>query len=101
MTYNFYDTSSLLLRSNNLFDNPDENIIISSITLQELENIKTARNKSEEVKYKARQLTHLLEANPDKYVCYPYRTTMLERVKDFDINDDLKILACAIDYDYN
>ena len=54
MTYNFYDTSSLLLRSNNLFDDENEKIIISSVTLNELENIKTARNKSEEIKYKAR-----------------------------------------------
>ena len=42
--YNFYDTSSLLLRENDLFKT-DEEVIISSITLNELENIKSAYNK--------------------------------------------------------
>ena len=40
----FYDTSSLLLLADNLSQQED-NIIISSITLQELENIKTSYNK--------------------------------------------------------
>lgn len=31
-TYNFYDTCSLLLKVNNLFEN-EENIVISSVTL--------------------------------------------------------------------
>lgn len=99
-TYNFYDTSSLLLRANNLFNNLEENIVISSVTLMELENIKTSRFKSEEVKFQARQITHLLEQNPDKYICHQFRLPMLDRFKDFDITDDIKILACAIDYDF-
>lgn len=39
--YRFYDTCSLLLRAENLFDN-NEHFAISSITLEELENIKTS-----------------------------------------------------------
>ena len=39
MIYNFYDTCSLLMRATNLFDDVNEKIIISSVTLQELENI--------------------------------------------------------------
>ena len=88
-TYNFYDTSSLLLRANNLFNNLEENIVISSVTLMELENIKTSRFKSEEIKFQARQITHLLEQNPDKYICHQFRLPMLDRFKDFDITDDI------------
>ena len=101
MTYNFYDTSSLLLRSQNLYDDPTENIIISSISLFELENIKTARFKSEEVKYQARQLTHLLEENPEKYTCWIFNEHMLDEksIVGYGQTDDIKILACAIDYD--
>ena len=47
---NFYDTSSLLLRADDLFEK-EENIAISSITFQELESIKTSANKSEEIKF--------------------------------------------------
>ena len=53
MSIKFYDTSSLLLKSHNLFDN-DEKFAISSITLQELESIKNAFNKDPDVKYAAR-----------------------------------------------
>ena len=45
--YNFYDTSSLLLLSD---EELNQNFIISSITLNELENIKTSRNKDFEAK---------------------------------------------------
>jgi hypothetical protein len=52
---NFYDTCSLLKRVNNLFNDPEEEIIMSSITLNELENIKTS-NKDYDVKIAARRL---------------------------------------------
>ncbi len=47
MTNKYYDTSSLLLLADNLFEetNPLENICITSITLSELENIKVSANK--------------------------------------------------------
>ena len=62
---NFYDTSSLLLKVDSLFE---ENIpfAISSITLDELENIKTSSNKDQEVKYAARKLLHMLDENIEK-----------------------------------
>lgn len=53
MNIKFYDTSSLLLKANDLFDK-DENFAISSITLQELESIKNAFNKDPDIKYAAR-----------------------------------------------
>ena len=43
----------------------NEKFYISSITLHEIEHIKTSKNKDEETKYKARKLTHLLDENYD------------------------------------
>ena len=67
--YLFYDTSSLLLNVNHLFDNPNDKVVISSVTFQELEEIKTSTKKTEDVKQSARLLLRLLENNTDKYVC--------------------------------
>lgn len=51
----FYDTSSLLLTNALFEEKPEEdNIIISSISLKELEHIKTSPNKDFNVKYLAR-----------------------------------------------
>ena len=66
-TYKFYDTCSLLLRANNLFEDDNERIVISSITLNELESIKTATNKDADVKYAARRLLHLLDEHHSFY----------------------------------
>ena len=49
----FYDTSSLLLNLDNLFED-EAQIYISSITLEELEHIKTSANKDADIKYSAR-----------------------------------------------
>ena len=100
MTYNFYDTSSLLMRTNNLFDNPDEQIIISTITLKELEEIKTSMKKNEDIKYQARKLTALLDQHPDLYTVWIYDDTMLTpELAKFGITNDIKILATALNYD--
>lgn len=98
--YNFYDTSSLLLRVDDLFQQ-EENVIISSITFSELENIKTALNKDYELKYKASKLLKLLSNNKDKYVCQIFYNYMLEpfEKRGLVVNDDLRILATAYDYD--
>ena len=69
-TYKFYDTSSLLLKVDTLFENPEEEVVISSITLKELEHIKTATNKDADVKYAARRLLHILDEKIGNYnVC--------------------------------
>ena len=103
MTYKFYDTCSLLLKANNLFDDENSTVVISSITLQELEDIKSAGNKDEEVKYSARKLLHTLADNPEKYEIWIFKEEMLNPIveKGFThINNDLRILATAFDYDY-
>ena len=100
MTYKFYDTCSLLLKANHLFD--EENVKISSITFQELEDIKNASNKDAEVKYSARKILATLRENPKAYEIYVFKDNMLNPIleKGFDhINNDLRILACAFDYD--
>lgn len=62
----FYDTCSILAE----IDNDDlfvERFYISSISLHELENIKTSKNKTEDIRYKARKLSHLLDEHYNDY----------------------------------
>ena len=62
----FYDTCSILAE----IDNDDlftERFYISSTSLHELENIKTSKNKMEDVRYKARKLSHLLDEHYNDY----------------------------------
>ena len=103
-TYNFYDTSSLILRVDNLFEDPTENIVISSITLQELENLKTSYSRDFEFKSKIRKLIRLLDENPEAYEVYIYFPEMLEidsgiPLSEFELTNDIKILATALHYD--
>lgn len=103
MIYKFYDTCSLLLKASHLFDEENVQVVISSISLQELEDIKTANNKDAEIKYSARKLLNTLNENPDAYEIWIFKEYMLNPIakKGFDhINNDLRILACAFDYDY-
>ena len=62
----FYDTCGILaeIDNNDLFA---ERFYISSVTLHELENIKTSKTKTEEVRYKARRLSHLLDEHYNDY----------------------------------
>ena len=101
--YLFYDTCSLLLNTNHLFDNKNQRMVISSITLQELEEIKTSKHKDEDLKQSARRLLRELERHQGEYDIHLFQPLMaipLE-VKGFTITNDLKILATAIDYDKN
>ena len=101
MTYKFFDTCSLLLKAGHLFENQDYVTVISSITLQEIENIKTSRNKDAEVKYSARKILLELEEHPNDYETYIFTEDMLEPFTSIhlEVNNDIKILACAFDYD--
>lgn len=95
----FYDTCSLLLKAGELFEQ-DEKIIISSVTLNELENIKTASNKDADVKYAARKLLQTLLQHPTEYDVVVFKEAMLKpfQEEDLSITNDIKILACAYDY---
>lgn len=98
----FYDTSSLLLKSNTLFDD-NEFFVISSVTLEELENIKNSLTRDADIKYAARKLIQSLDENEDKYDVHIFKENMLLPIKekDLSINNDMKILATAIDYNNN
>lgn len=95
--FKFYDTCSLLLRAENLFDN-EENIVISSITLSELENIKTSANKDADIKYAARRLLRTLDEHPKAYTVEIFTMDMLDDLMPLPINEDTKILATAIHF---
>ena len=94
----FCDTSSLLLLEDSLFES---HFVISSITLEELENIKSSGRKDEDTRQAARSLLHLLDENRDKYTVWVYNSSMLKPIekKSLEINNDLKILATALDYE--
>ena len=95
----FYDTCSLLKKADSLFEN-NEVFMISSITLNELENIKTAANKDVDVKFAARKILHLLDENPEKYIVKIFTLDMLKPIEEasLSITDDTRILATAIEY---
>ena len=91
----FYDTNAILDLQDKMFE---DNFCISSISLQEMENIKTSGRKDEETKYKARKALHLLDENKDKYEVVIYTTAMENYIveKQLEITPDTKIIAsCA------
>lgn len=74
----FYDTCSLILDVNHLFE--DEGlfkIAISSITLMELERIKSKETNLSKLK-DVRKLIHILEANRDKYEVIIFTENMIQ-----------------------
>lgn len=89
--YYFYDTNALLSLGDRVFEQGF--FYISSVTLQELENIKTNRNKTEEIKFKARQVLHLLVENMDRYEVIIYTPGLLSSV--LEETPDNKICACV------
>ena len=91
----FYDTCSLLELQSAILE---DDFLISNISLTELENIKTSTTKDEEIKYRARQVLHLLHENEDKYKVIIY-------IEDYDallkkhmlpITNDSKIIISAL-----
>ena len=101
--YKFYDTCSLLLKVDTLFKD-EEKIAISSITLQELEDIKTSNLKDVDIKYAARRLLHVLDEHRGCYDIHIFRNEMMAPIIEKGLptqSNDMKILATAIDYDNN
>jgi predicted ribonuclease YlaK len=92
----FYDTNALLELQSEVLQEP---FAISSVTLEELENIKTSKNKTEEVRYKARKIVHILDENRDKYETVIYTDNIAKKINMFaiEITNDVKICACAKD----
>ena len=91
----FYDTNTILKLQDKIFE---EDFIISSVTLQELEHIKVSRNKDDQVKYEARKVLHLLDDNSDKYDVVVYDNAIENYIlgKNMEITPDTKIVgSCA------
>lgn len=84
MSKKFLDTSSVMEWNEDLTD-----CIISSITLDELENIKVSANKDDETKYKARQAVKAIERD-SVYIVNQ------DKIDGFD-NDNL-IMISALNY---
>ncbi len=95
----FYDTCSLILNANNLF-NDNEKFLISSITLKELENIKNSNVKDIDNKIAVRQLLHQLDGHIGEYEVCLFKESMLNPIHEEDlmISNDMRILATAINY---
>lgn len=92
----FYDTNALLELGEAVLE--DEKFYFSSISLIELENIKTNRNKSDEVKYKARRIIRILDENEDSYEVVIYDGWCAEELEkaSLDATPDNKICACYL-----
>jgi len=90
---NFYDTSSLLLLQEKAFESP---FIISSLSVQELEHIKTSKNKTEDVRFSARNLVRLLKTHDDyKVIVYTTEFDDILKEKNLPITNDNLIAATA------
>lgn len=92
----FYDTNALLDLGEAVLE--DEKFYFSSISLIELENIKTNRNKSDEVKYKARRIMRILDENEDSYEVIVYDSWCAEELEKASLDDtpDNKICTCYL-----
>lgn len=98
MTYKFYDTCSLLKNSDNMFQEEDARVVISSITLEEIEGIKTALNKDADVKYSARKALRTLEEYYGNYEIVMFEPSFQQAIEgnNMPLNNDSKIIMCAI-----
>ena len=93
-TVKFYDTDALLVLGDRAFN---EEFALSSVTLQELENIKISRNKSDEIKYQARTIVRLLDENSDKYNVVVYDDDIAQIIHMHKMQEypDTQIIASA------
>ena len=97
MKYKCYDTCSLLMQAGNLFTSDDYTLVISSIVLEELENIKTSGNKDADVKHAARKVLQDFDEHYGAFEIILYNDLYGEKMlKDgIGLTNDAKIIACA------
>ena len=69
MAVKFYDTNALLSLNEAVFE---DYFLVSDVTLRELESIKQNKNKDEDVRCKAKNLSHLLDKYSDNYGCVSF-----------------------------
>lgn len=97
MKFKCYDTCSLLEQAGHLFTSDDFTLVITSITLEELEHIKSSSNKDADVKFAARKVLNDLDDHYGAFEIIIYNDSYGERmVKDgLSLTNDTKIIACA------
>lgn len=94
MKFKCYDTCSLLEQAGHLFDTDDYKLVISSISLEELENIKTSARKDTDVKYAARRVLRDLEDHYGAFEIVLYDEAYADK-DELNITNDSKIIATA------
>lgn len=93
MIKRFLDTNALLIDCSNI-----SNSVISSKTIEELENIKTSSYKDNDIKYKARQVVRAIkEQKPEIIVVEKVDYNKVESL-DLEISNDNLIIASAFRY---
>lgn len=93
MIKRFLDTNALLIDCSDI-----SNSVISSKTLEELENIKTSIHKDNDIKYKARQAVRAIkEQKPEIIVVQQIDYDKLEELG-LEINNDNLIICSAFRY---
>lgn len=97
----FYDTCSLLELQEEVFN--DSKFYISSITLSELEQIKTSGTRDEETKWKARQVLNYLRQYKQSYEIVIFDKEVEAYLDDLQLisNNDNKIIVSAYMRDQN
>ena len=97
MKFKCYDTCSLLEQSGNLFLTDDYTMVITSITFEELEHIKTASNKDAGIKQTARKILRDLDEHYGEYeiIVYNENDGNIMINDGFTLTNDAKIIACA------
>ena len=92
----FYDTSSLLASTESMLS--AEHFFVSSITLAEIEGIKTNPNKPADIKYKARVAARYLDTHRDQFTVVVCSDAIYKRCTDryhMPVTNDNLILTCA------
>lgn len=90
----FYDTCSLLIGGEDIFDKR-EKFLISSVTLQELERIKTSSTQDIETKFSARLVLRLLDTHKVLYEVIKHDRDNEQLIDFYPVTDDLRILIDA------
>lgn len=94
----FLDTNALLNLQKEAFK---ESFVISQKTLEEIENIKTSLHKDGEVKYKARQVSHLLDEHFREYEVIPNDSKIKNIISEFSLDETPDNIILASAYSYN
>ena len=102
----FYDTCSLLNNYNVIFKNINASpFVISNITLGELEEIKTSKFKDDDIKFKAKTVTQLLNFHYGNYTIINYDKSWDEAYLNINPillnNNDSRIVISAFVYSEN